>query len=243
MRLTNGKTIEARVPARRHADLIVREVSGEAVVYDTRRDLAIALDPSTLAIWRRCDGRISVAELAVAERLGAEAVVAALGRLAEAELLITDRPTRRRLLTQAASGGALVTLATLAAPTVAMAASGPPASGTVTVIASGLCVRQPTLAAGSKRPVTVQVRGWQGNQLYTVRFSHPTPPGTPPLPLPTVTTAQGTTNASGNVNIGKTLTVPRSTVLNPAPISWTLYRGPLSANVPVLSGVTNVASC
>jgi hypothetical protein len=243
VRLTNGKSLDDRVPTRRHQDLIVREVAGEAVVYDTRRDLAVALDPSTLAVWNRCDGQISVSDLAAAERLSTDSVVAALGRLAEAELLATDRPTRRRLLARAASGGALVTLATLAAPTAAMADSGPFASGTVTLVATGLCVRQPTLAAGSKRPVTVQVRGWQGNQLYTVRFSHPSPPGTPAVGPPTVTTAQGTTNLSGNVNIGKTLTVPRSTVLNPVPVSWTLYKGPLSANQPVLSGVTNIASC
>jgi hypothetical protein len=116
--------------------MIVREVDGELVVYDTSRHVAHRLNAAAARVWEHCDGRTSATE--IAQRVGStsepvdEATVhAALGALQEAELL-DDHPvpaapvTRRTAVRRMAevAGSALVPLViSIAAPTPADALS------------------------------------------------------------------------------------------------------------------------
>ena len=52
------------LPCRREKDLIVRQLSDETLVYDLKRDKAHCLNPTAAAVWRHCDGRTSVSQLA-----------------------------------------------------------------------------------------------------------------------------------------------------------------------------------
>ena len=55
-------------PASRREGIISKQVDGELLVYDRTRDQAHCLNESAAAIWRLCDGRTSVPE--IARRLG-----------------------------------------------------------------------------------------------------------------------------------------------------------------------------
>ena len=80
-------------PEARRARLLVREVADELVVYDLERHHAHGLNRAAALIWRHCDGRTTVTELAAVLRreLGAAcdetAVWMALRRLGKAHLL------------------------------------------------------------------------------------------------------------------------------------------------------------
>lgn len=52
------------LPAARRESIICKEVEGELLVYDLTRDKAHCLNESAAAIWKRCDGRTSVKEIA-----------------------------------------------------------------------------------------------------------------------------------------------------------------------------------
>src|SRR5439155_9074412 len=67
-------------PHARKRDLIVKRVEGELLVYDTERHRAHSLAPLLAALWKRCDGKTTVAALAAAlatelHRAGDEGVV------------------------------------------------------------------------------------------------------------------------------------------------------------------------
>ncbi len=112
--------------------LIVREVGGETLVYDTRRHRMHCLGPLVARVWRACTGRRTVAQVSAAVASGRgravdeAAVQLALLRLRRARLLDRRDPpvaaSRRELLQRAAGLGGL-TLLTLGAPTVLHAAS------------------------------------------------------------------------------------------------------------------------
>ncbi len=80
-------------PKARQADLSVRSLPDETLVYDLARRKAHCLNPTASLVWRHCDGRTGLAELArrVREELKvgkAEAVVRlALEQLSRRELL------------------------------------------------------------------------------------------------------------------------------------------------------------
>lgn len=61
------------LPTARREGMITKEVDGELLVYDRERDRAHCLNATAALIWRRCDGRLNVAEIArsCSESLGA----------------------------------------------------------------------------------------------------------------------------------------------------------------------------
>ena len=91
-------------------DLLVRELADEAVVYDFTSARAHCINPTALRVFRLCDGRATVKQ--IAQKLGApcdEALVwAAIDQLARAKLLREPAPrppvdyARRRFLRTAA---------------------------------------------------------------------------------------------------------------------------------------------
>ena len=87
------ETRNAVMPRAREVSLLVEELADETLVYDLKRHKARCLNRTSALVWRRCDGRTTVAEMA--ELLGRElkipadeAVVwLALDRLDRAHLL------------------------------------------------------------------------------------------------------------------------------------------------------------
>jgi hypothetical protein len=57
-------------PRARVEDLVVEELDGETLVYDLRHDKAHCLNATAARVWRCCDGRTSVRQMAI--RLGGE---------------------------------------------------------------------------------------------------------------------------------------------------------------------------
>ncbi len=86
-------TTRALMPRARQDELVVEELPDEILVYDLKRHKSLCLNPTAALVWRRCDGRTSVAEVAalLEEQWAAptdEAVVwMALDRLGRAHLL------------------------------------------------------------------------------------------------------------------------------------------------------------
>lgn len=130
-----------QLPVARTENLVSEEVLGEVVVYDLERHKAHSLNEAAARVWQLCDGAHSPAQIAAAmatrhalEPALAEPLVAlALEQLQGAKLLepgafAQPRPalTRRAVLKRIGLGGAAVALpviATLVAPTPAMAQS------------------------------------------------------------------------------------------------------------------------
>ncbi len=87
------ETRNAMMPRARQDDLVVEELPDETLVYDLERHKARCLNRTSGLVWRRCDGRTTVAEVAaLLERElkipADEAVVwMALDRLGRAHLL------------------------------------------------------------------------------------------------------------------------------------------------------------
>ena len=83
-------------PKARKNKISIRELAEETIVYDLERDKAHSLNPTSAFIWRHCDGKTSVVEMA---RL----VHAELGLPDSPELvqLALDQMARRHLLTEA----------------------------------------------------------------------------------------------------------------------------------------------
>ena len=60
METTNGL-----MPRARQDELVVEELPDETLVYDLKRHEAHCLNRTSALAWRRCDGRTTVAEVAV----------------------------------------------------------------------------------------------------------------------------------------------------------------------------------
>lgn len=128
--------IRPLMPTARMEGLVVEEFADEVLVYDLRRHKAHCLNSTAALVWRRCDGRTTVAEVAgmlqKELRLPAgEAVVwMALDGLARAQLLMAPvtvpeshaRRTRRDLI-RAAGISFLPVVEGIVAPRAAEAAS------------------------------------------------------------------------------------------------------------------------
>jgi hypothetical protein len=129
-------------PRARKAGLVVRKLEDELLVYDLERHRAHCLNRAAAIVFRGCDGRTGVPELAARLRreLGAGAdarwVRLAIGRLSKAGLLEDDgvtpvkdgrRPSRRELMRRAGQVAGLTlllpTVTSLLAPTPAEAAA------------------------------------------------------------------------------------------------------------------------
>jgi hypothetical protein len=126
-------------PMQRTLALIVEEVAGDTIVYDERSNRAHCLNQTAAAIWRHCDGRKSIDEIAsgVSAALplpvDAEIVRIAIRRLDELALLegeaapFENPPSRREAVRKmAVAGGAAAlfpAISSIVAPTPAMARS------------------------------------------------------------------------------------------------------------------------
>ena len=117
-------------PVARRERLLVREVEDELVVYDLERHRAHSLSRAAALIWRHCDGRATVTELAALlhRELGAApdetAVWMVLRRLGKAHLL-RDPVTvpahavscsRRELVRRMAAFGGLALVSSILVP-------------------------------------------------------------------------------------------------------------------------------
>jgi coenzyme PQQ synthesis protein D (PqqD) len=133
-------------PLARDERLVVQELSDELLVYDLERHRGHCLNPVAALVWRHCNGRTTVPEIATAlnRELGLppdeEAVWLALGRLSKAHLIQQrvphpgsgDRATRRAMLHRLAAVGAVALVSSIVAP-------GASASGSVPAICITTC--------------------------------------------------------------------------------------------------------
>ena len=126
-------------PEKRREGLVVTELQDEVLVYDLDRHRAHCLNPAAASVFRRCDGRTTVREIAVelhangSIRASEAAVWLALERLDKAHLLEVKLPassdapelSRRELIRRAAvlSGLLLPAVTSVMAPTPAEAAA------------------------------------------------------------------------------------------------------------------------
>ena len=131
-------------PLSRSAGILFEEVDGEIVVYDQENDRAHRLNGTAARVWKLCDGRRSVPDLAAAlagdgGSRDEELVQLALDELAGARLLaepaspgpdaVTRREAMQRLARVASVGLLLPVVTSISAPTPADAqshGSGPP---------------------------------------------------------------------------------------------------------------------
>jgi hypothetical protein len=127
---------EQVLPRAREVEIVVQELPDEVLVYDLKRHKAHCLNQSAAFVWRRCDGRTSVAEMArlLGEELRApvseEVVWLALDRLGKARLLEGRAPewlgpglSRREVVRKLGLGAAvaLPLIISVTAPTAAQA--------------------------------------------------------------------------------------------------------------------------
>jgi hypothetical protein len=120
-------------PLARSSDLIIEELGGEVLVYDTITDQGHALSPEAARVWRACNGNTPVEQLSSRLGLDQETVDRALAELDSCELLevrpsiVADGSTRREVTIRLAKVGAVATalplIVSVAAPTAAMAVS------------------------------------------------------------------------------------------------------------------------
>lgn len=125
-------------PLARKDGLLVEELAQELLVYDTKRHKAHCLNPTAAFIWKHCDGRTSVQEMArlLAKTLEAsvdeEVVWCALNQLERDHLLTeslawpadVERISRRALVRRIGMAAILLPLVTtISAPTAEASAS------------------------------------------------------------------------------------------------------------------------
>ncbi|MBV9851282.1 MAG: PqqD family protein [Armatimonadetes bacterium] len=126
-------------PEARQDQLLVQKVGDELVVYDQQHHRVHRLNKTAALVWRHCDGRTGVAELAALLQSESglpadeEVVRLALARLAKTRLLRDECPeaksiTRRQVIRRLGLAGAMTLLlpvvTSIIAPTPAMAGSG-----------------------------------------------------------------------------------------------------------------------
>src|SRR5579862_8283281 len=64
VKMSISSKLEAERPTARAKDLLIEEVGGELLVYDTLKNRAHCLNQSAAAVWKHCDGQRTIAELA-----------------------------------------------------------------------------------------------------------------------------------------------------------------------------------
>lgn len=151
-------------PLARERSLIVEELADETLVYDLESHRAHCLNRSAALVWKQCDGRRSIAEIArrlkreLHEGMDEETVRYALDKLAKYHLLETGEKkgmpalasarqavmTRRELVRRLglAAAVALPLVTTIVAPTPAQAVTCLPSGSACTVsgdCCSGVC--------------------------------------------------------------------------------------------------------
>ncbi len=126
----------------RSAGLVVRDLQGEVVIYDTITHQAHCLNPTAALVFRHADGRRTNAEIAALLGPGAkeELVGIALDQLAAAGLLERDSEcaqpaasSRREVLKRVGLGAAVL------APVVVSLLVPTPAEASVTCVPAAVC--------------------------------------------------------------------------------------------------------
>jgi len=127
----------AFVPTARREGMITKEVDGELLIYDRDRDRAHCLNPTAALIWRRCNGGVTIAEIAgsvsmsLGVRVDEQVVYFALKQFSRAHLLVESQTSkfpshlsRRALIRRVGVSVTLLPLLTsLSAPTAQAAIS------------------------------------------------------------------------------------------------------------------------
>jgi hypothetical protein len=140
------------LPRRREDNLLVQTLSDETLVYDLSRDRAHCLNGTAAAVWARCDGRTTLADLA--ERLRKECEIPAdesvvwmaVRQLQKAQLLCERvepppdhfRASRRDLIRKLGAAAAVPVVMTILAPT-ARAQASDTCTGTGPPCNAGMC--------------------------------------------------------------------------------------------------------
>jgi len=152
------KTRNTRPLARKH-DLLVKELPGEVLVYDMTRDRAHCLNETAAFVWKRCDGRNTVPDIALSlgkksnSTIDEKIIWLALDQFAENDLLARQpaRPpalagmNRRQMIRTLGLGAVVVgvpLVTSIVAPTAAQAATclpGGSACASGPQCCSGLC--------------------------------------------------------------------------------------------------------
>jgi hypothetical protein len=118
--MSKNSMIEEARPVARTEGLIVEELDGDVVIYDTESNKAHALNPLAARIWKHCDGERSVTDLTglFAAETPEDAVVNCLSQLERLHLLnagsigagVGGVLSRRQLLRKVAIGAAVATV-------------------------------------------------------------------------------------------------------------------------------------
>lgn len=148
-------------PLARKEDLVIQELPDEVLVYDMRSNKAHCLNPSAAFIWRACDGKNSISDIASKFDARGQGPVSedfvwlAIDQLKESALLEQDiaprfsGQSRRQVIKKIglASMVAVPVIASLVAPQNALA------TGSCACVTPGECVTQTTC------PSTVNCNG------------------------------------------------------------------------------------
>jgi len=144
----------------RTGGLVVEELDGGLVIYDTSNDRAHYLEPATATVWRACATTRTFDELTASTGLERGACQAALDQLGAAGLLEVPGVSRRAVLGTAAklgvAGAAAGPILSAVIPAAAAAASGPGGGGGGIVPCTEVCVAGSTTLASGTTPTTVQ---------------------------------------------------------------------------------------
>jgi coenzyme PQQ synthesis protein D (PqqD) len=123
-------TAEGAAPRARDEGLVIQDLPDEMLVYDLERHRAHSLNRTAAWVWRHCDGKTSVAEMAALLHReldlprDEELVWLALSRLGRAHLLRerlippskAPAPSRRALMRSLAMAGGLALVTSIVAP-------------------------------------------------------------------------------------------------------------------------------
>lgn len=150
----------SQIPIARKEGLVVQEMPGEVLIYDLDENKAFSLNSTASTVWKSCDGRKTVSEIAASLNEGRdqeskESIVwLALDQLKEKNLLSNEvksrfeGQTRREVLKKVglATAIALPVIAMLSFPTTALSATcAPSACGTQNSCIPGqICCPRPS---------------------------------------------------------------------------------------------------
>ena len=141
----------AQLPQARRSGLIVEELPGETLVYDSERDRALCLNQTAAQVWKHCDGKTTPARIAhLIEKEfqitgGDEVVALALERLEKSHLLTTKLAphlpgiSRRELVRRVSIAAALVPVITLILVPTASAQATCRANGSLCTVNADCC--------------------------------------------------------------------------------------------------------
>lgn len=163
------RSVESQLPRARREHLLVQDLPDEVLIYDLERHKAYCLNQTAARIWRLCNGRRTVEDLAralereVGSPVDALFIWPALGQLSRSHLLekrielpvLNERMTRREMARALGfATAALVPLITaVTAPTAAQAATcGAVGSRCVTNArcCSNLCINETCVCLGNQ---------------------------------------------------------------------------------------------